>query len=614
MEPLGHRCPRRSRVSVHLRVLGTAAAALVLWASPGCQLVQQGTDIEPERPVRESDPPIQSGTRSAAAQATAAQLLGSARLAFNAGDNPRAAEDANRVVTEYPSTDGSSEALWILARATFSLGDYQVAQRAARRFTPLMRADDRRGADAALLGARAGFEQGAADEGIVDLLSTPIERARLIQSEATEELRAWVRDVETTRLGELIDGVPDDHPLLPPVWVEYGIGLHFSGQIDESGQIARQVLASEADSGDREVARSLLTGSVTEAVGGAVAMGLIVPTSGSPTLQQYAQDVEDGVRVALQMEAERRRRPVDVTLVDDGGDVTMSRRGVQRLEEERAIAIIGPLLDRALEEAALGRETRTVIVSPTASSIPVDSEGIYSLAAPDAGGVTALAQYASEQGYERLALIYPSTANSEWEAQSFVDAYQLTGRGQVERFPYEPGSTTFIDQLADAERFGVDLLVLPVPDSDVEQLAPQVTFSGLDTLGVHVLGNAGWGEEETLRRIDPRHTDGVVIASPRDPEAASSPYEDFVQAYEAFHRKTLRSPIPAFGYDAARLILTAVEAGARTPADLASRLERITNFPGATGEISIVDGRVTRRHYLYVIRDRELVPAGRRFE
>lgn len=612
MESRRFRSPRRLRARGSRRAVALALLAASFTA--GCQLVQSGGDTDPAPPTPTVDPPIRSGPITGWAQATAAQLIGSARRALDSEDFGRAAEDANRVVQEFPTAEGSSEALWILTRAAFENGDFEVASESARRLEPLWSATDRRVADATLLGARASEEVEGPAAGVARLLGMPIESATAVQSEALQRIRDWVRDVETPRLGELVQGVPEDHPLVPPVWLEYGIGLHFAGEVDASGRYARRVLASNAEPSDREVARSLLSGAVSETLGSAVAMGLIVPTSGSPTLQQYARDVEDGVRVALQAEAARRRRPVDLSLVDDGGDATMSRRAVEQLEAARTIAIIGPLLDRSLEAAVGGRNGRTAILSPTASTVPSGTENVYSLAAPDAGGVRALAAYAAEQGYQRLALIYPRTPNSEWEAQSFVDAYNTAGQGRVERFPYEPGSTTFTDQLADAERFGVDVLVLPVPDSDVELIAPQVTFSGLDTLGVHVLGNAGWGEPETLRQVDPRHTNGVVIASPRNPEAASDPYQDFVAAYEGLHRKTLRSPIPAFGYDAAQLVLRAIDSGARSPADLASRLEEIDGFAGATGEISIVDGRVTRRHFLYEIRDRTLVPTGRRFQ
>jgi ABC-type branched-subunit amino acid transport system substrate-binding protein len=114
-----------------------------------------------------------------------------------------------------------------------------------------------------------------------------------------------------------------------------------------------------------------------------------------------------------------------------------------------------------------------------------------------------------------------------------------------------------------------------------------------------------------LERVDPRHLNGVVVASSRDPIAGMDAYERFVDQYEALHRKTLRSPIPAFGYDAAMLLLEAIDRGARSPDDVADALDGISDFPAATGRISIQDGQIVRRHYLYEIRDRQLIPLGR---
>ena len=81
--------------------------------------------------------------------------------------------------------------------------------------------------------------------------------------------------------------------------------------------------------------------------------------------------------------------------------------------------------------------------------------------------------------------------------------------------------------------------MLPLPERDVELMAPQVTFYGLDSLEIRVLGTAGWTDEEMLARVATRHTDGVVAASPQPPDGESAGYRRFVDAYEAYHQRTL---------------------------------------------------------------------------
>lgn len=275
--------------------------------------------------------------------------------------------------------------------------------------------------------------------------------------------------------------------------------------------------------------------------------------------------------------------------------------------------MVGPLLDRGLEAAVAVRQNGMPIVSPTASRIPGGVDGVYSLAAPDAGSAIALAGHASDAGYRRLAVIHSRELDSDFEAQAFADAYRERGSGQVARFGYDPGQTTFGAVLGEARSFGADALVIAVPDQDVELLAPQITFHGFDTLGVAVLATAPWGESSVLDVVDPRHTSGVVVASPREPEGENEAYRQFQTAYETLHRKTLRSPVPAFGYDAALLVLRAIEQGARSPGEMTEEIERTEDFRGATGRLSVQDGRITRHHTLYEIRDRTLVPTGRTF-
>ena len=95
-----------------------------------------------------------------------------------------------------------------------------------------------------------------------------------------------------------------------------------------------------------------------------------------------------------------------------------------------------------------------------------------------------------------------------------------------------------------------------------------------------------------------------------DPSTRSAPYEVFVREYEEQLRKGLRSPVAALGYDAAGLLLAAIEAGARTSAEILAALEEIKDFRGATGSFTLRDGRLVRRHFLLRLRGRDLNPSS----
>ena len=153
------------------------------------------------------------------------------------------------------------------------------------------------------------------------------------------------------------------------------------------------------------------------------------------------------------------------------------------------------------------------------------------------------------------------------------------------------------------------LLPLPAPPAmDIPQVAGQVQHYGLDdSLRVEVLGTAAWSTPDVLRDVDRNFTEGVFTVTARPPGRREEPYGAFVRAYETVHRKSLRSDVPALGWDIMGLLLEAFRTGARAPGEVRAALEEIDAFQGATGTLAVEDGRVTRTYEVVVIRDRELV-------
>jgi ABC-type branched-subunit amino acid transport system substrate-binding protein len=241
---------------------------------------------------------------------------------------------------------------------------------------------------------------------------------------------------------------------------------------------------------------------------------------------------------------------------------------------------------------------------------------VYSLAGDDPGASRALARYAVESDLLTAVVMYPESRDATFEARAFVEAFESLGGSVLREFVYPAGATFFGEQLQEVDSLRPSALVLPLPGRDVELMAPQVTFYGLDSLEVRVLGTAGWTEEDVLSRVSTRHTNGVVAASPHPPEGESQGYRRFVDAYEAYHQRTLTSTVPALGYDAAALLLTGIRMGAATPEQLLANLEQISGFEGATGVFSIEGGRVVREHFVVCIEDRRVraMPVGAQAE
>jgi ABC-type branched-subunit amino acid transport system substrate-binding protein len=96
--------------------------------------------------------------------------------------------------------------------------------------------------------------------------------------------------------------------------------------------------------------------------------------------------------------------------------------------------------------------------------------------------------------------------------------------------------------------------------------------------------------------------EGVVVASPLPIGSADTGWSEFVDLYQTTYRRTLDNAYPALGYDAAKLILRELSRGLNRPEDLANALEQVRDYRGATGILSIENGRISRRPFLIRIR------------
>lgn len=577
----------------------------------GCASVSQTP--EGGSATAELDPAILEGVLSPGREAVAARLISSAEAELREGELEAARAAAREVVASYPQAHSSSRALWVMAQASLRLDEPADALGAAERYRSLLRPDDPRLPSVYLLLGRASQQTGLAREAVEHFLSIAPWADAAVRAAATDGIEAVIVQLDESSLEGVIRGVNADNPLLAPVLARYAVDRFLRSDEDEARRLARRAISLGATGLSLERAEAVLSGSLGDLAVTPI-LGAILPTSGSPRLRAFAELIQEGVRVALQLHggASGNRPAVELTFLDDRGDPSAGPALLRELEASGALGIIGPLQEASLELAARGRATPVVLISPTSPTLPVDASHVYSLSSAEPGAARTLAAYAAGNGLTSAALLYPRNQDASFEAEAFREAYEARGGTVVGEFTYPPGTTFFEEQLRQIEALLPSVLVLPLPLRDIELLAPQVTFFGLDSLEVRVMGTVAWTRAETLGNVDPRHLNGVIAASVQPPEQEMAGLGRFVEAYENLHQHSLRSPTPALGYDAATLFLEAIRLGARTPGQLARSLEMIDGFPGATGLLSVSEGRIVRQHYLVCIQDGTLrtVPDG----
>lgn len=545
---------------------------------------------------------------SAEDEAAAALFLARAREAFEAGDFTAAREAAGRVVESYPRAPASSVALRILAQSSYHLRAYADAVAAAERYASLFAPADRRAAAARLLAGRSRGAAGDAAGALQLLAAIPAAAPAAVRDSALALIRELVGSLDTDALEALVADLSPAGPVAAPVLAEYAVALVLGGDTAGARTYARRVLDLGPPAPERRVAEAVLAGRVEDVLGAAPVIGAVVPLSGGSYLAQSARQVEEGARLAVSAFRLRLRRPVALEVHDDLANPLAAAALVEALERAGAVALIGPLLPAGVEAAARARRGPLPILSPTARSLPPGLPGVYSLMTPDPTAARGVAEYARRSGITRVAVMYPRTAPARFEATAFMEAFRAAGGTVTLELPYDSTKTTLGDELNRVARARPDALFLPLAERDIPLVAPQVAYYGVDTLGVRVLGTAAWADEGTLRRVDPRSTNGVIAAAPLAADSSNAAYLAFVRAYEETYRRTLRSPLPAYGYDAAALVLNALRSGARTAAEVSRALEATQDFPGATGVISVRDGRIVRRHVIVRLEGGRAVP------
>ena len=558
--------------------------------------------VEAEPDPDPVEPAIEEGSYTAVQEAEVALLLAQAQAAFDQEDFELAEERALEVEAEYGAAPWSVYALWIRARAAEGLGKPEESLEAVRRFRTYLTEGDERGAEVALVEGDALQALGRTAEAVAAWLPGPDEP---LSEESLSRVEDHVEELTESELSELIES---EEGLVAPVLAELAFRQYAFGVAGAARRTAARALDYGATGRAQGLAEGVLAGDVGEFLV-VTRIGAILPTSGSPSLRQFADGIQEGIRVALQMfgQAEGIRAATELVIQDSGGDIVGARIAFSAMEASEVLGVIGPLQEGALSEVA-GRVQRPLaVISPTSPVVPEGSTGVYSLSSADPGAARALARYAISSDLYTAVVVYPESSDGAYEARAFSEAFQSSGGLILGEISYPTGATFFEEQLRQAEALLPDVLVLPLPARDVELIAPQVTFYGLDSLEIRILGTNGWGEEAMLSRVDTRHTNGVVTASPQPAEGELEGYLRFVEAYESFYQRTLPDLVPALGYDAAALLLEAIRRGASTPGNLLETLETMPGFSGATGRLFVDDGRVVRDHFVGCLQDRQVL-------
>jgi len=533
------------------------------------------------------------------------------------------------VLTRFPASDVSGDALLLSAEAALETGDLGAADVAAGRYAGLLSAGDPRGGEARLFQARTHPDDAGAR--LDRLLRIDLGASTATIGEATPLVRTAADSLEYDALQAVMDGIGSRGPLTAVAEARLAVSLLEVDQPEMAQLYAQQAIDNGATGEEMLWAEGVLLGELPEGRGRETSfkIGVVLPFGGPPALAEFSTLISEGIELAAATVLDE---GFEVTLVirDDEGDPALTAQAVMELEAEGVHGIVGLLQDDDLTLAGDVREQGVALVSPTARSAARAGEGVYSLEGADVEAAASVAYYAVSRAFQRIAIIHPQTPEAEAEAEAFERAAAALGMPVVGRFAYEAGATFFEPQIRAArdalraDELGVQALTdddtlhvevfmptaifMPVPPEDVEFLAPQVIHFGLDTLAIELLGTSGWTDPQILQIVDDRLTTGVVATAVSDAGAGSAGDLRFRQAYEEHFQRSLVGVTPAVGYDAVMLLLEALRPGRISPEQVRAAFGSLVDVEGATGVFSVVDGLVVRRTEVVRIQDRAIIP------
>jgi ABC-type branched-subunit amino acid transport system substrate-binding protein len=361
-------------------------------------------------------------------------------------------------------------------------------------------------------------------------------------------------------------------------------------------------------------------------------IGVALPLSGR--LAPFGNNALNGVQLALQQFKES-LPGASVGLVVRDLDEEGSRPQetlAEWIDAFRPIAMIGPLLSKEVDRIApVVEKADLVLITPaaTAARLPSLGKSVFRNAITARFQCHAIAEYAvTQMNLKRFAILFPKEGSgSEW-VRCFSEEVSRLGGEIVHAEPYPMDATDFtatIRQLkeADLKKNGVveivqegrrkrevsyapgfDAIFLPGDASKAGLIIPQLVFHNIKDLPL--LGTSGWNTPDFLKLVGPyaegaTFIDGFFAGSP-DPMVRK-----FVGQYRA---KFQQEPdlFAAQAFDAARLVLAALEGGALTPRDVKAALAKTKDFQGVSGLVSeIRDGEVLKKPILIQVQKGKLV-------
>lgn len=284
-------------------------------------------------------------------------------------------------------------------------------------------------------------------------------------------------------------------------------------------------------------------------------------------------------------------RRLKLRMEDDRGSVNDGLLVAQKLADDPSVAaVIGHLHSYVTVPAASIYETAGMVLLAPASTDPELTAKGYSrtfrLIPTDQQTGREMAEYASQQGFRRVAIYYVRNGYGRALANAFEERAAAAGLTVVARASYAPEAQgdgrTFAPTLAEWKDTSLDAIFLA---GQVPQAGYLVAEARRQGIAVPILGDDAMSSR-ALMQAGAGAVEGTVVPTPFDP---GEPRLEVRRFTATFHRRYGTNPDAgaALGYDAVQVLAAAMRAAkSAAPEDVAAALRATKDHQGVTGLVS----------------------------
>ncbi|SEA78022.1 amino acid/amide ABC transporter substrate-binding protein, HAAT family [Desulfuromusa kysingii] len=336
-------------------------------------------------------------------------------------------------------------------------------------------------------------------------------------------------------------------------------------------------------------------------------IGVLIPLSGR--FQSYGELVRKGLELALQ-EHNKTRLPARFVYRDTAVSGVTSAQLVSRLtDDDKVIAVIGPLLGTAAGDAArrAQREMVPMVTFAQTEGLPEIGNFIFRDTLTAEQQVKRLVHYALAKGDISFSILYPENRLGEKMTQLFTQELQASGGEIVDIVSYPEDSTDFRKQIQkllwedrevripqvevgeeeQQEPLELEYPLAPfhalfIPDyaEQISQIAPQLVFYGIKD--VTLLGINGWNSSELASQAG-RFLKDAVFVDAFYPGSKKPEVRRFMELYRQAYQEE-PTILGAQAFDVATLLLQVMDDPAVVNRDdLRKKLAAVKDYRGVTG-------------------------------